>query len=886
MKNILLLLLLFATPLSFAQFIIGQPDDIIVVDSPFDGLATFDLTVNESQTLNGESPSNVSITYHNTLMDAQASVFALPNPTSYNNSANPETIYVRMELVSDPSVSDVTSFDIFVESNFNLGFGNDLIVYEFPFDGSASFDLTQNETQILNGIDPSTVNVSYHNSQAEADFGDFPIANPSGYFNVGNPETVFVRVELVSDPNVFSTTSFDIEVSDDVVNIPDTVFLNTLILDGIDSNNSGNIQSFEALATTVIDVNQGVSDLTGLEAFTNLVELNIAFSSVSSLDVSSNTALEILTYASQFSPISSLDLSNNLNLKTLEIGLPATNNFTIIDLTNNTLLEKLQINQTNIATLDLSNNSNLEYLSFVNNPLLETVFIKNGADESTNVGSGSWLENWLLPNNPSLQYVCADDFQVADIQQWAGTDYVVNSFCSTQPGGDYNTITGTTQFDFNNDGCDASDPVVPYILIEAGPGPSTVTPAVSSDENGVFNYYTGQAGNITFQPYLENPSYFNISPNFPIVNIPIIDNSTTTQDFCLTANGSINDAEVVIAPIDPSNPGFDATYKLVYKNKGNQTLSGNVTFQYDDSVLDFVSSTTPPDAQSTDLLTFNFTNLLPFESRSTEITLNVNGPMETPAVNIDDVLDFTATINIDQTEETPDDNSFVFSEEVVGSYDPNDITCLQGVVVSDAEIGEYLHYMIRFENTGNAAAQKVVVTTDINPADYSLNTLQVLDASHDMFVRNNNGVIEFVFEDIQLAGGGGHGNILLKIKTLPTLTINDEVDIQADIYFDFNFPIVTNIANTSFETLSVNGFETDQNIILYPNPVGDLLFIESQHDLQQIRLFDIQGKQIKVDVNSDQGLNTSIDLSHLSQGIYFINIRTSQGEITKKLIKD
>jgi uncharacterized repeat protein (TIGR01451 family) len=327
-------------------------------------------------------------------------------------------------------------------------------------------------------------------------------------------------------------------------------------------------------------------------------------------------------------------------------------------------------------------------------------------------------------------------------------------------------------------------------------------------------------------------------------------------------------------------------YKLVYKNKGNQTLSGNVTFQYDDAVLDFVTSTATPDTQATGLLTFNYTNLLPFESRSIDITLNVNGPMETPPVNIDDVLDFTATINTNQTEETPDDNSFDYSEVVVGSYDPNDITCLQGEVVSDAEIGEYLHYLIRFENTGTAAAQKVVVTTDINPADYSLNTLQVLDASHDMFVRNNDGVIEFVFEDIQLAGGGGHGNILLKIKTLPTLTINDEVDIQADIYFDFNFPIVTNIANTSFETLSVTGFETDQNIILYPNPVEDLLFIESQQDLQQIRLFDIQGKQIKVDVNLDQGLNTSMDLSQLSQGIYFINIKTPQGNYTKKVIKD
>jgi len=171
-----------------------------------------------------------------------------------------------------------------------------------------------------------------------------------------------------------------------------------------------------------------------------------------------------------------------------------------------------------------------------------------------------------------------------------------------------------TQLDINNDGCDASDPIIPFLNIELGNGPATLVPAVTSNSVGVYNLYVAQAGDYTVQPFLENPSYFNISPNFPSVNIPFIDNGTTTQDFCLTANGIIADAEVVIAPIEPSRPGFDAVYQLVYKNKGNQSLSGSISFEYDDAVLDFVSSTEIPDAQSTGLLTYNFNNLLPFES--------------------------------------------------------------------------------------------------------------------------------------------------------------------------------------------------------------------------------------------------------------------------------
>jgi len=903
MKNIIALLFFFVSAFSFAQFTAGQTDDISIVDSPFDGFATFDLTINQNQTLNGEDPADIVFTYHNTLLDAVNDNFPVTNPTAYLNLSNPETIYIRMESASDPSTFQTTFFDITVEGSFNLGLPEDKTIYELPFDGIASFDLTENESLILNIVDPSTVNVSYYNSQIDADSQTNALPNPTAYNNTANPETIFVRVELVNDPNFFATTSFNLEVSDDVVNIPDADFLNAIISNNVDTNNNGNIQFSEAANALGLNLfNQNISDLTGIEAFTNIQFLNCNDNSIASLDLSSNTNLVSLDCDDNF--IQNIDLSNNPLIESVKASINPLNqinlsnnpllkqlwlintDLTSIDLTNNTELEELQMSESGITTLDLSNSPNLTQLYIVNNPLLETVFIKNGADESSNMDSGSWLENWIQSNNPSLQYVCADDFQVADIQQWAGTDYVVNAFCSFQPGGDFNTITGTTQFDLNNDGCDPSDPSVPYIIIEAGPGPSTVTPAISSDENGVYNYYLGQATSITLQPFLENPSYFNISPDFPNINIPVIDNSTTTQDFCLTANGSINDAEVVIAPVFPSNPGFDATYKLVYKNKGNQVLSGNVTFQYDDSVLDFVSSTETPDAQATGNLTYNFTNLLPFESKAVEITLNVNSPMETPPVNNDDVLDFSASVIIDQTEETPSDNTFDYSEVVVGSFDPNDITCLQGDVVPGTEIGEFLHYMIRFENTGTAAAQKVVVTTDINPADYSISTLQVLDASHDMFVHNNNGVVEFVFEDIQLAAGGGHGNILLKIKTQPTLTLSDEVEAQADIYFDFNFPIITNVATTAFQTLSDPNFSPGIDISIYPNPTQTHVDINVNASINSMSVFDIQGREVLTSPLKGNVQSTRLDVSGLAKGLYILKVNTSKGSYVHKLIKE
>ena len=619
----------------------------------------------------------------------------------------------------------------------NINQPDDIVHFEFPFDGFSTFDLTVNETEMLNGIDPATVTVTYYETLVDAQNQTFAIPSPTSWANVTNPQTLYVNVAENSS-GLFSTTNFDIEVIEDVVNIPDANFLNALITDGVDTNSSGNIQFSEAEAITNLSINQSnISDLTGIEAFVNLVSLNFSNNNVTgNLDFSANTSLEtIVCFSNQ---ISTVNLTNNANLRVFEAWA---NPLLDLDVSNNFLLEALGVSGSQIENLDLSNNINLIDLSIASNQFLETVFIKNGSDESTNIDGGSWLENWIIDNNPSLEYVCADANQVAEIQSFAQGSYVVNSFCDFQPGGDYNTVTGVTQFDLNNDGCDASDPVVPFVNIEVGNGPNTLVPAVSSDASGVYNLYFGQAGNYTVQPFLENPSYFNISPNFPIVNIPFIDNSSTTQDFCLTANGTISDAEMVIAPIMPSRPGFDAIYKLVYKNKGNQILSGSVDFQYDDTVLDFVSSTTTPDTQNTGSLTYNFSNLLPFESRTVEITLNVNGPTETPPINIDDVLDYSSTISIDQTEQTPEDNTFDYSEIVVGAFDPNDITCLQGDIVPDTEIGEFLHYMIRFENTGNAPAENVIVTSEISASDFNINTLQVLNASHEMNVRVNNGIL-------------------------------------------------------------------------------------------------------------------------------------------------
>jgi hypothetical protein len=339
---------------------------------------------------------------------------------------------------------------------------------------------------------------------------------------------------------------------------------------------------------------------------------------------------------------------------------------------------------------------------------------------------------------------------------------------------------------------------------------------------------------------------------------------------------------VVLVSTTPARPGFDAVYQLIYKNKGNQTLSGTVSFAYDDLTLDFVSSTVIPSNQATGLLGYNFSGLLPFETRTFSIVLNVNSPTETPAVNIGDTLVFTATINPISGDEMPGDNVFDFPQTVVGSFDPNDKTCMEGTVVSPTLIGNYLHYVINFENTGTFAAENVVIKDLIDTDKFDINSVQVLSASHSGTPVITGNKLEFIFQDIDLAPNQ-YGYVAYKIKTKSNLPVGTTVTNKANIYFDFNFPVETNIASTTFQNLGVGENMFARSVAVYPNPAGHIVNVKSGNTIQSISVFDIQGRLVAIHPIDENQAN--LDISAFADGIYYLRIVTDKGTTTQKIIK-
>lgn len=868
----------------------------------------------------------------------------------------------------------------------------DIIVEQVPYIGTAVFNITTNTPLLMNG-DPN-VTVSYYLTMVDAQAGINPITTPAAYF-ANNATIIWARVQNPSISCVALKNFGLYTTNPDIVFIPDAAFKNILVIsDGanqvaedlaynftsVDANHDGEIQYSEAANISMLNISQrGIADLTGLEAFHNLIRLNAGYNaplttiptsalplladlsashcnlttlnltnnhalkslsceynSLTSLDFSQSplmtfihcqnnqlttlnltglTALadlvasdnnitsvntanldSILTFNMALNELTSLDLTGMttiqqliipgnhidsintagcLNLTNLRCN---TNQMTYLDVSESTLLTNLDCSENTIVDLDLSHNSVLCGLNCSWNQTMRFINIKNGVDSCyTNF-------NVFLGTNLQLLQFCCDDNEVNYFKNYfeslTALNLNVNSYCTFTPGGDYNTIDAGARFDGNNNGCDSGDAVYPNLRLNINDG--TNSGAVFTDVTGVAHFFT-QAGNFTITPAVENPTWFTISPASAAIPFANTDNNTATQNFCISANGSHPDLEVVFAPVIAARPGFNAMYKLAYKNKGNQTLSGSIALTYEDAVMDFTSSDVPPASQTTGVLNYNFTNIAPFESRSFYLYFHVNAPTNTPAVNIGDILDFQAVITSTGGDDNPADNTFAFHQTVVGSYDPNDIVCLEGNIVSPVEIGNYLHYIINFENTGNADAENIVVREVIDTTQFDISTLQLLNSSASVTTRITGNLAEFIFPSINLHSGG-HGNILLKIRSNNSLTEGDMVSKRANIYFDYNFPVETLPENTVFQLLSNPGVDIDASVSIYPNPTKGLINIECSNTIKSVELYDVQGRILQTNlVNENQA---SLDVSTQSKGVYFIKIISDKGMKVQKIVKD
>ncbi len=188
----------------------------------------------------------------------------------------------------------------------------------------------------------------------------------------------------------------------------------------------------------------------------------------------------------------------------------------------------------------------------------------------------------------------------------------VNSYCTFTPGGKYYFLKGENKYDNNLNGCDVQDIILPNTKYNITNDTGNNSGTIVSNSTGKYSIPV-QEGTHTITPVLEHPNHFEVSPTSYTATFPFTAD-TITQNFCITPKGIFRQTNFTVLPLTPpARPGFEAKYKIVWENVGNQIESGTLNFTYDETLLDYISATQSPDQIAVGIVKWNFSNLLPFE---------------------------------------------------------------------------------------------------------------------------------------------------------------------------------------------------------------------------------------------------------------------------------
>lgn len=228
------------TPAVPSPFLIGEIDN--------DGIEPFDLTLKASEIINGEP--NISVEYYENSIDAENGTLGTELSSPYYNTVPFfQTIYVRATS-SVTGCYTIVPLELMVAPFPPIVQPIDLVVPDPDGDGFAIFDLTVNEAVMLQGLDPADFSVSYYEVEADAENDINPIAIPTAYQNLENPQTIYVRVVNVHS-GLYVTASFLISTG--------SLSVNSLVFDDLSvfpnpTTGSFTVQSSQLVSETVVSL--------------------------------------------------------------------------------------------------------------------------------------------------------------------------------------------------------------------------------------------------------------------------------------------------------------------------------------------------------------------------------------------------------------------------------------------------------------------------------------------------------------------------------------------------------------------------------------------------------------------------------------------------------
>ncbi len=358
-------------------------------------------------------------------------------------------------------------------------------------------------------------------------------------------------------------------------------------------------------------------------------------------------------------------------------------------------------------------------------------------------------------------------------------------------------VSGTAFMDLDLNGVhDPNEQSLPGVLVDGEPCYCiTSTPAdgsyVLAMDSGA---YAIQAG-------------FN-SPYWTLTSDSASFNGTLTTNDPLRANadfgfGPTMDTSLVTLSmtVGPVPCGGTTTLWLSVSNSGTRVEQGLVSMVIDQEVT-LVGFDPAPDSVQGNLIWWSFDSLQLFSSLSLEAIIDI------PLTQGPNAYLYTAEA---LTLDTLGTTTGTFDGELLHpfgcSYDPNDKQVHPAGYGAPGAVDiatANLDYTIRFQNTGTAPAFNVMLRDHLS-SRLDRTGFQVLGSSHSPshISIEQDGELVVRFDNIMLPDSGAdfpgsQGFIKFRIGILPGLSSGTVIENTAEIYFDYNAPVIT---NTTLSTL-------------------------------------------------------------------------------------
>ncbi|MCC6936703.1 MAG: SprB repeat-containing protein [Flavobacteriales bacterium] len=468
-----------------------------------------------------------------------------------------------------------------------------------------------------------------------------------------------------------------------------------------------------------------------------------------------------------------------------------------------------------------------------------------------------------VPNGPGGQLNCVDSMYVEVPDYFGQCAYV----------------GGQVFIDHNQD-CvrDANDPALRFRLIEYTPGP----------------YYaiTNYLGN--YGIYLPNGSFSMDVQGTGSDLYPICPSGQPIPVVLSGVNQVVNVADSSLVPLDlittisgwPARIGFQHTTRMRVLNSSGQT-SGAITATMEfDPQMSFISAYPAPTSVVGNLVTWNLPALIGYDFVYASVQLQV--PVDIGLIGAP--YSHIATASQGLAEVTLANNSVTRNSFFTASYDPNDKLVETSSGASESlyliDEDEWMEYTIRFQNTGSDTAFTVVVR-DVLPLTLDMGTFEQGIASHPFDVSFKPGrVVEWRFANILLPDsnvneGDSHGQVSFRIRPHLPLLPGTVIENTANIYFDYNPPVITepSVLTAEFSTsVDMANGPTDHLVTIQPVPAKEATDIISNGPaISTVRMLAMDGRTMMM--RSGRTGSVHLLLDGMADGMYVVVTHLIDGSV-------